>query len=57
MDINFIQNICGLKPANFQKVVPTDSNYIFENDPSFQPLNLYDFLNCKTASPIPVGLF
>ena len=43
MDINFIQNICGLKPANFQKVVPTDSNYIFENDPSFQPLNLYDF--------------
>ena len=43
MDINFIQNICGLKPTNFQKVVPTDSNYIFENDPSFQPLNLYDF--------------
>ena len=43
MDNNLIQNICGLVPDNFQKVIPTDSNYIFENDPKFQALNLYDF--------------
>ena len=43
MDKIFVQNICGVEPDNFQKVIPTDSNYIFENDPSFQALNLYDF--------------
>ena len=43
MENNFIENICGPQPENFIKVSPTNSNYIFQNDPNFNALNLYDF--------------
>lgn len=39
--LNF--NFCGTKPAGFTKIQPSNSNYIFEKDINFQPLNLYDF--------------
>ena len=44
MDKSFIEKICGPFPPNFIEPIITDSSYIFENDPSFQPLNLYNFL-------------
>ena len=43
MDENIVTNICGMFPEGFVKVTPQDSNYIFQNDPTFSPLNLYDF--------------
>lgn len=43
MDINLIQQVCGVAPIDFVKIVPTDSNYIFKSDPNFLPINLYDF--------------
>ncbi len=43
MDENIITKICGIIPDGFVKVTPQDSNYIFQNDPSFSPINLYDF--------------
>ena len=39
--LNF--NFCGTEPAGFTKIQPSNSNYIFEKDINFQPLNLYDF--------------
>jgi hypothetical protein len=41
--IELIASICGLPPASFKKFVAEDSQYIFENDPSFNAINLYDF--------------
>ena len=41
--IELIRSICGLPPASFKKFVAKDSQYIFENDPSFNAINLYDF--------------
>ena len=41
--INLIESICGLPPAGFKKFIAQDSQYIFENDPSFNAINLYDF--------------
>ncbi len=43
MSQEIITSICGTIPEGFKKVIPGDSNYIFQNDPNFQPLNLYDF--------------
>ena len=43
MDENIITKICGLIPEDFVKVTPQDSNFIFQNDPNFSPINLYDF--------------
>lgn len=40
-NLNF--NFCGPQPTGFVPVQPSDSNYIFEKDINFQPLNLYDF--------------
>ena len=40
---NLIEKYCGIIPLDFDKIVPTDSNFIFSPDPSFVPLNLYDF--------------
>ena len=40
---NIIEQNCGLIPEGFIKVMPKDSNYIFQNDPNFSPINLYDF--------------
>ncbi len=44
MDKSFIQKICGPFPPNFIEPIITDNTYIFENDPSFQSINLYNFL-------------
>ena len=41
--INLIESICGLPPAGLKKFTAQDSQYIFENDPSFNAINLYDF--------------
>lgn len=41
--INLNFNFCGTEPAGFTKIQPSNSNYIFEKDINFQPLNLYDF--------------
>ena len=38
-----ITSICGPSPTNFVPVNPTDSSYVFQNDPTFPALNLYDF--------------
>ena len=43
MDENIVTKICGMIPEGFVKVTPKDSNYIFQNDPSFSAINLYDF--------------
>ncbi len=43
MDESLIESICGKIPEGFQKAIPTDSSYIFENDPNFLPINLNDF--------------
>ena len=43
MDENLITKICGIIPEGFNKVIPEDSSYIFQNDPNFPPINLYDF--------------
>ena len=43
MNENIITKICGMIPEGFVKVTPQDSNYIFQNDPSFSAINLYDF--------------
>jgi hypothetical protein len=38
-----IISICGPSPTNFIPVNPADSTYVFQNDPTFPALNLYDF--------------
>lgn len=38
-----IESICGLSPVGFKKFVPKNSLYVFENDPNFNAINLYDF--------------
>ncbi len=43
VESKLIERICGLKPSDFVKASPTDSNFVFQNDPNFPPLNLYDF--------------
>lgn len=42
MSKNSITSICGDVPVGFIKIKPTDSNFIFQNDPNFNALNLYD---------------
>jgi len=39
-----IISICGPATTNFVPVNPSDSSYVFQNDPTFPALNLYDFL-------------
>ena len=43
MSIEDIELICGLKPIGFKKLIVTGSNYIFDVDPDFTPINLYNF--------------
>jgi len=43
MDNSFIENICGLFPSNFVPVIILDNSYVFENDPQFDAINLYNF--------------
>ena len=37
------ENICGITPLNFTKIIPEVSNYIFTKDPSFIPITLKNF--------------
>ena len=40
---NVIQNICGIPPVGVTYVdIGNDPNYVFENDPSFTTLSLFD---------------
>tara|TARA_Y100000389_G_scaffold177024_1_gene188949 strand:- start:803 stop:2449 length:1647 start_codon:yes stop_codon:yes gene_type:complete len=42
MDLEKIKSFCGIVPSNYEfKMV--DENTIFEVDPNFSPINLYDF--------------
>lgn len=43
MENTEIISICGPIPTNFLPVNPADSSYVFQNDPTFPALNLYDF--------------
>lgn len=43
MENTKIISICGPSPTNFTPVNPTDSTFVFLNDPAFPALNLYDF--------------
>ena len=43
MDINEIQKICGPVPPNYEAINPDSENFIFQNDPNFNAINLYDF--------------
>ena len=43
MSISEIELICGQTPVGFKKEIITSSNHIFEVDPNFIPLNLYNF--------------
>lgn len=43
MENTKIISICGPSPTNFIPVNPTDSTFVFQNDPTFPALNLYDF--------------
>jgi len=44
MSKSLVISICGEEPIEFTKAIPTDSNFIFQNDPNFNALNLYDIL-------------
>ena len=44
MEKSITEKICGIIPEGFEKVTPTDSSYIFKNDPNFLPINLNDFM-------------
>ena len=43
MDKNLITKICGMIPEGFIKITPQDANFIFQNDPNFSAINLYNF--------------
>ena len=43
MNTNKIVEICGLIPINYSKKDLSSDNIIFQNDPNFNPINLYDF--------------
>ena len=44
MELNEIEDICGPAPTNYEMVNPTSDNFVFQNDPNFTALNLYDFM-------------
>ena len=44
METNQIERICGPIPDNFQEIKDLPENFVFENDPTFNPINLFDFL-------------
>ena len=43
MYINEIEKICGPVPPNYEAINPDSENFIFQNDPNFNAINLYDF--------------
>ena len=43
IDLNLIEESCGKQPENLEFfIVGNDPNFVFENDPLFQTLTLYD---------------
>jgi len=51
MSKNSVISICGDVPFGFVKIKPTDTNFIFQNDPDFKALNLYNFFgNAATVN-------
>ena len=43
MENQTVVNLCGQYPVNFvKKEIATNPNFIFENDPNFQAVGLYD---------------
>jgi len=41
--VNNIQSICGEKPNSISVIDPgNDPNFVFENDPSYDAINLFD---------------
>ena len=43
MENSTVINLCGNYPENFEKAdVLSDPNYVFENDSSYQAVQLYD---------------
>ena len=43
MVTNKIIEICGLVPINYSRKNLNSDNIVFQNDPDFNPINLYDF--------------
>ena len=43
MSTTKIESICGITPKDFNKQEIIGSSYIFEVDPNFTPINLYNF--------------
>ena len=38
-----VEQLCGIKPVNFEPVdIASDPNFVFENDPNFEALKLYN---------------
>ncbi len=41
--LNLIEQNCGAKPANEELIeIGSDPNFVFQNDPNFQTLRLFD---------------
>ena len=41
--IDYVSKFCGDTPPDFQKVdIQNDANFVFENDPSFNSVQLFD---------------
>ena len=36
-----VEQLCGIKPVNFEPVILQVSNFVFENDPNFSAVNLH----------------
>jgi len=41
-----VEELCGLEPINFEAIdIASDPNFIFQNDPNYSGVNLYDAEN------------
>ena len=49
MEISKTEEICGPKPDDFIPVDVSGNNYIFENNPDFNKINLTDFFGRKVT--------
>ena len=43
MNVSEVELICGDTPVGYKQEIITGSNYVFDIDPNFTPLNLYNF--------------
>ena len=50
MEISKTEEICGPKPDDFIPVDVSGNNYIFENNPDFNKINLTDFFGRKVKT-------